>query len=121
MNGVLGHYYKNDDEVCQDSELQKWIQDIFEHGFLSQECTGVPKDTLMFCLSESPYCIPYIPLFCFICLLDRRLTHLCRFDEFTGIPQEFRTVAEMVKFVTMVIFTCSGQHSAVNTGQVDNF
>ncbi|KAM9362638.1 arachidonate 12-lipoxygenase, 12R-type-like [Symphorus nematophorus] len=75
VGGVLGHYYKTDAEVCQDSELQRWIQDIFEHGFLSQECTG--------------------------------------------IPQQFSTVAEMVKFVTMVIFTCSGQHSAVNTGQYD--
>uniref|UniRef100_A0A8C4EJH9 Lipoxygenase domain-containing protein n=1 Tax=Dicentrarchus labrax TaxID=13489 RepID=A0A8C4EJH9_DICLA len=75
VKGVLGHYYKTDAEVCQDSELQKWIQDIFEHGFLSQACTG--------------------------------------------IPQTFRTVAELVKFVTMVIFTCSGQHSAVNSGQYD--
>uniref|UniRef100_A0A671WZW8 Arachidonate 15-lipoxygenase type B n=1 Tax=Sparus aurata TaxID=8175 RepID=A0A671WZW8_SPAAU len=80
VNGVLGHYYKNDDEVCQDSELQKWVQDIFEHGFLSRNAQ--------------------------VCLKTR-------------IPQEFRTVAETVKFVTMVIFTCSGQHSAVNTGQYD--
>ncbi|XP_068606654.1 arachidonate 12-lipoxygenase, 12R-type-like [Brachionichthys hirsutus] len=75
VNGVLGYYYKTDDEVCKDSELQKWIQDIFEHGFLSQTSTG--------------------------------------------IPQKLCTVAEMVKFVTMVIFTCSGQHSAVNAGQYD--
>ncbi|KAE8300251.1 Arachidonate 15-lipoxygenase B [Larimichthys crocea] len=75
VNGVLGHYYKSDDEVCQDPELQKWIQDIFEHGFLSQASTGV--------------------------------------------PQKFGTVAELVKFVTMVIFCCSGQHSAVNSGQYD--
>uniref|UniRef100_A0A3Q3GCI4 Arachidonate 12-lipoxygenase, 12R-type-like n=1 Tax=Labrus bergylta TaxID=56723 RepID=A0A3Q3GCI4_9LABR len=65
VKGVLCHYYKTDAEVHQDSELQKWIQDIYEHGFLSQS-------------------------------LD-----------------------ELIKFVTMVIFTCSGQHSAVNSGQYD--
>ncbi|KAM6941512.1 arachidonate 12-lipoxygenase, 12R-type-like [Lycodopsis pacificus] len=75
VQGVLSFYYKNDSEVQKDSELQKWISDIFEHGFLSQAGTG--------------------------------------------IPESFTTVAELVKFVTMVIFTCSGQHSAVNTGQYD--
>ncbi|XP_042340950.1 polyunsaturated fatty acid lipoxygenase ALOX15B-like isoform X2 [Plectropomus leopardus] len=75
VQGVLSFYYKNDAEVQQDSELQKWILDIFEHGFLSQAGTG--------------------------------------------IPQSFTTVAELVKFATMVIFTCSGQHSAVNAGQFD--
>lgn len=75
VKGVIGFYYKNDSEVQQDSELQKWIQDINEHGLLSQ------KDT--------------------------------------GIPQSLSTVAEMVKFVTMVVFICSAQHSAVNTGQYD--
>ncbi|KAF3852552.1 hypothetical protein F7725_005907 [Dissostichus mawsoni] len=75
VKGVLGHYYKSDAEVSQDSELQQWIQDIFEHGFLSQANTG--------------------------------------------IPQRLSSVAELVKFVTMVIFTGSGQHSAVNSGQFD--
>ncbi|KAF7658082.1 hypothetical protein LDENG_00017890 [Lucifuga dentata] len=75
VQGVLGYYYKSDDEVQKDSELQKWIEDIFVHGFLSQSSLG--------------------------------------------IPQSFNTVAELMKFVTMVIFTCSGQHSAVNSGQHD--
>ena len=40
VQGVLGYYYKNDAEVKQDSELQKWISDIFVHGFLSKKSTG---------------------------------------------------------------------------------
>uniref|UniRef100_A0A669DVW2 Hydroperoxide isomerase ALOXE3 n=1 Tax=Oreochromis niloticus TaxID=8128 RepID=A0A669DVW2_ORENI len=72
---ILTSYYKTDAEVQKDSELQNWIHDIYEHGFLSQASTG--------------------------------------------IPQKFTTVDEMIKFVTMVIFTCSAQHSAVNSGQYD--
>ncbi|XP_059197394.1 hydroperoxide isomerase ALOXE3-like [Centropristis striata] len=75
VQGLLGFYYKSDAEVQQDSELQKWIAEIFEHGFLSQASSG--------------------------------------------IPQKFDTMAEMVKFVTMVIFTGSAQHAAVNSGQYD--
>lgn len=37
---MLSFYYKNDSEVQQDSELQKWIQDINEHGLLFQKDTG---------------------------------------------------------------------------------
>ncbi|XP_061586510.1 polyunsaturated fatty acid lipoxygenase ALOX15B-like [Cololabis saira] len=75
VDGILGHYYQNDSHVQQDSEVQKWILDIFEHGFLSQASTG--------------------------------------------IPQRFTTLAELVNFVTMVIFTGSAQHAAVNSGQYD--
>ncbi|XP_010886727.2 hydroperoxide isomerase ALOXE3-like [Esox lucius] len=75
VNGVLGFYYKNNSEVQNDHELQIWIKDIFDHGFLAQDKTG--------------------------------------------IPQSFSTVTELVKFVTMVIFISSCQHSAVNSGQYD--
>ncbi|XP_035992938.1 polyunsaturated fatty acid lipoxygenase ALOX15B-like [Fundulus heteroclitus] len=75
VRGVLSYYYKNDLEVQQDSELQNWILDIFEHGFLSHPCPG--------------------------------------------IPQKLATVDELIKFVTMVIFTGSAQHAAVNSGQYD--
>ncbi|XP_061535760.1 arachidonate 12-lipoxygenase, 12R-type-like [Phycodurus eques] len=75
VQGVIQYYYKSDDEVQRDSELQTWICNIFQHGFLSQQQTG--------------------------------------------IPQRFNTVPELIKFATMVIFTCSCQHAAVNNGQYD--
>uniref|UniRef100_A0A8C6SKT3 Lipoxygenase domain-containing protein n=1 Tax=Neogobius melanostomus TaxID=47308 RepID=A0A8C6SKT3_9GOBI len=68
-------YLYNDTEVEDDSELQNWIKDIYEEGFLS--------------------------------------------NQNTGIPQHFHSLSELVKFTTMVIFTCSAQHAAVNSGQFD--
>lgn len=103
MQGVLSFYYKNDLEVKQDSELQKWIQDIYEHGFLSQKDTGELKAAVSH------------TIFDFLFFLNKECT-LCPI--LTGIPQSFSTVAEVVRFVTMVVFTCSAQHSAVNGGQV---
>lgn len=40
VKGTLSFYYKTDGEVEQDSELQAWIKDIFQNGFLSLESTG---------------------------------------------------------------------------------
>uniref|UniRef100_A0A4W6CVB8 Lipoxygenase domain-containing protein n=1 Tax=Lates calcarifer TaxID=8187 RepID=A0A4W6CVB8_LATCA len=37
----------------------------------------------------------------------------------SGIPSSFQTVEELIKFVTMVIFTSSCRHSAVNGAQFD--
>ena len=36
----------------------------------------------------------------------------------TGCPERFHTVEEVIKFITMVIFTVTAQHAAVNSGQV---
>ncbi|RVE68810.1 hypothetical protein OJAV_G00095590 [Oryzias javanicus] len=72
---TLSYYYKDDDMVKKDDELQNWIKEIFEHGFLK--------------------------------------------NEKTGIPHEFTYMTDLVKFVTMVMFTCSVQHAAVNSGQRD--
>ncbi|XP_029029793.1 polyunsaturated fatty acid lipoxygenase ALOX15B isoform X2 [Betta splendens] len=45
--------------------------------------------------------------------------HAHGFVHSTGFPQVFHTKAEVTKFVTMVIFSCSALHAAVNFSQLD--
>ncbi|XP_078792601.1 polyunsaturated fatty acid lipoxygenase ALOX15B-like isoform X2 [Oryzias latipes] len=75
VNDILGLYYKNDDLVKNDKELQNWIKETFQHGCFDQEKSGIPKEII--------------------------------------------SLVDLVKFVTMVMFTCSAQHAAVNFGQYD--
>ncbi|XP_037230578.1 polyunsaturated fatty acid lipoxygenase ALOX15B-like [Falco rusticolus] len=46
-------------------------------------------------------------------------TYAALSNEKTGFPSKLRTRAELVKFVTMIIFCCSARHAAVNSGQYD--
>ncbi|XP_030644124.1 hydroperoxide isomerase ALOXE3-like [Chanos chanos] len=71
VDGVVRYYYKSNNDVVKDTELQNWIGEIHKYGFLEK-----------------------------------------------GISS-FKTVDELIKFTTMVIFTVSAQHSAINNGQFD--
>jgi len=36
----LSHYYKHDAHVQKDTELQRWIGEIFTNGFLGRDSSG---------------------------------------------------------------------------------
>uniref|UniRef100_UPI0037E842FB hydroperoxide isomerase ALOXE3-like n=1 Tax=Semicossyphus pulcher TaxID=241346 RepID=UPI0037E842FB len=46
-------------------------------------------------------------------------THGVLGNKASGFPAHFNTVEEVIKFITMVIFTATAQHAAVNNGQFD--
>ncbi|KAM6915632.1 hydroperoxide isomerase ALOXE3-like [Xenentodon cancila] len=51
--------------------------------------------------------------------IDEIFTHGFHRNKLSGFPASFSTTDEVVKFITMVIFTVSVQHAAVNNGQFD--
>ncbi|XP_070844174.1 hydroperoxide isomerase ALOXE3-like [Chaetodon trifascialis] len=48
-------------------------------------------------------------------------THAFLGNKASGFPASFNTVKEVIKFITMVIFTVTAQHAAVNNGQFDYY
>lgn len=77
VEGIVKLFYKTNEAVKEDAELQAWCKEITELGLLRAQ--------------------------------DR------------GFPVSLQSVDEVCHFVTMCIFTCTGQHSSIHLGQLDWF
>ncbi|XP_045734268.1 polyunsaturated fatty acid 5-lipoxygenase isoform X4 [Mirounga angustirostris] len=72
---VVGIYYKSDQVVVEDQELQDFVNDVYVYGMRGKKTSGFPKS--------------------------------------------IKTREKLSEYLTVVIFTASAQHAAVNFGQYD--
>ncbi|KAM3602813.1 uncharacterized protein V6R79_011270 [Siganus canaliculatus] len=101
---LVEHYYPSDSDIHDDTELQEWISEIFLHGFLGNTSSGIYHLNLS--------------------LLNYNILHSMptyRDCDATGVPSSFHSSEELIKFITMVIFTATAQHAAANNGQFDYY
>ncbi|KAK5929070.1 hypothetical protein CgunFtcFv8_010338 [Champsocephalus gunnari] len=95
----IPNFYYRDDGLKLWNIIQSFVKAVVEHYYPS-DCE-VHRDTeLQDWISEV-------------------FTHGFLGNKASGIPAAFHTVEEVVKFTTMVIFTTTVQHAAVNSGQYD--
>ncbi|XP_031417822.1 polyunsaturated fatty acid lipoxygenase ALOX15B-like [Clupea harengus] len=93
------HYYYRDDGMKMWNVINKYVEGVVQHYYKSDD--DVKKDTeLQSWISEI-------------------FTNGFKGKKSTGIPETFEAVNDLVKFVTMVIFTVTAQHAALNNGQFE--
>ncbi|XP_073349122.1 hydroperoxide isomerase ALOXE3-like [Pagrus major] len=98
LESIPNFYYRDDGLKLWDI-ISSFVKSIVEYYYPSD--SDVCKDTeLQEWISEI-------------------FTHGLLGNKASGFPASFHTVKEVTKFITMVIFTVSAQHAAVNNGQFD--
>ncbi|XP_070938342.1 polyunsaturated fatty acid (12S)/(13S)-lipoxygenase, epidermal-type-like isoform X3 [Macaca nemestrina] len=97
VEGMVGLFYKSDQAVKDDLELQAWCREMTETGLQMAQDRGSPCLRSVSCsgfkVSDSPH--------------------------FTRFPISLESRAQLCHFVTMCIFTCTGQHASNHLGQLD--
>ena len=76
---IIGIFYKSDDDVKEDTEVQSWANDVHFHAFPGYD--GAPDGH--------------------------------------GFPEKMESREDLILYCTLIMFTGSAQHAAVNFGQFD--
>ncbi|XP_007950432.1 arachidonate 12-lipoxygenase, 12R-type [Orycteropus afer afer] len=95
----LPQYYYRDDSLAVWDALERYVTEIITYYYPND--AAVEGDPELQCWVQEIFKE---------CLLGR---------ESSGFPTCLRTVPELIRYVTIVIYTCSAKHAAVNTGQLE--
>ena len=76
---IIGIFYKTDDDVKEDTDVQSWANDVHFHGFPGYD--GAPNGH--------------------------------------GFPEKVESHEDLIQCCTLIMFTATAQHAAVNFGQFE--
>ncbi|XP_041959559.1 polyunsaturated fatty acid lipoxygenase ALOX15B-like [Alosa sapidissima] len=93
------NYYYRDDGIQLWNIIYRYVTGVLQHYYTSDE--HVQKDTELQSWIREIFTNGFLG------------------RSNTGIPESFQRMEDLLKFVTMVIFTVSAQHAALNNGQFD--
>ncbi|XP_031208972.1 arachidonate 12-lipoxygenase, 12R-type isoform X1 [Mastomys coucha] len=95
----LPGYYFRDDSLAVWYAMERYVTEIITYYYPND--AAVEGDPELQCWVQEIFKE---------CLLGR---------ESSGFPTCLRTIPELIEYVTMVMYTCSARHAAVNTGQLE--
>uniref|UniRef100_A0A8C5DBW1 Hydroperoxide isomerase ALOXE3-like n=1 Tax=Gouania willdenowi TaxID=441366 RepID=A0A8C5DBW1_GOUWI len=95
----IPNYYYRDDGLKLWNIINSYVKKMMEHFYPSD--ADVSKDAELQGWIQEVF------------------THGFLGNKHSGIPSDFTNVKDLVKFLTMVIFTVTAQHAALNNGQFD--
>ncbi|NXI37605.1 LX15B lipoxygenase, partial [Galbula dea] len=81
VKGIVKLYYKSDQEVQEDHELQAWVGEIFQKGFLGRRSSGVPS-----CLRSIPQLVTFLTMIIFNCSAHHAATNSGQFELGAFVP-----------------------------------
>ncbi|XP_004857530.1 arachidonate 12-lipoxygenase, 12R-type isoform X2 [Heterocephalus glaber] len=95
----LPGYYFRDDSLAVWDAMERYVTDIITYYYPSD--AAVEGDPELQCWVQEIFKE---------CLLERQSS---------GFPTCLRTVPELIRYVTTIIYTCSARHAGVNSGQLE--
>ncbi|XP_058139204.1 arachidonate 12-lipoxygenase, 12R-type [Dasypus novemcinctus] len=98
VQDLPGYYYRDDCLAVWDA-LERYVTEVITYYYPND--AAVEGDPELQCWVQEIFKE---------CFLGR---------ESSGFPTCLRTVPELIRYVTIVIYTCSARHAAVNTGQLE--
>ncbi|KAM4044794.1 polyunsaturated fatty acid lipoxygenase ALOX15B-like [Anomaloglossus baeobatrachus] len=81
VSSMVRYYYNGDESVRTDPELQAWVAEIYEKGFLQRESSGIPSS-----LETVSSLVKYLTMVIFRCSAGHAAVNLGQFDFYTWMP-----------------------------------